>query len=40
VFSNSLGTGPWFDTYLGGVTPSALAPLAQQIEDALKGANP
>jgi phospholipid/cholesterol/gamma-HCH transport system substrate-binding protein len=40
VFSNSLGTGPWFDTYLGGLTPSALAPLTKQISDALKAANP
>lgn len=35
VFSNPLGTGPWFDTYLGG-TASA-AGLRNQIEDALAG---
>jgi len=35
VFSNPLGTGPWFDTYLGGTASGA--GLRQQIEDALKG---
>jgi phospholipid/cholesterol/gamma-HCH transport system substrate-binding protein len=34
VFANSLGTGPWFDTYLGGTTSAA--GLRAQIEDALK----
>ncbi|MCW2752280.1 MAG: transporter substrate-binding protein [Aeromicrobium sp.] len=40
VFSNSLGTGPWFDTYLGGLAGAGTAGLAQQITDALKAANP
>jgi phospholipid/cholesterol/gamma-HCH transport system substrate-binding protein len=35
VFSNPLGTGPWFDTYLGGTASGA--GLKKQIEDALKG---
>ncbi|GAA3525811.1 MCE family protein [Aeromicrobium panaciterrae] len=36
LFSNSLGTGPWFDTYLGG-TASA-AGIRKQLEDAIAGA--
>lgn len=36
VFSNSLGTGPWFDTYLGGTTSGA--GLRKQLEDAIAGA--
>jgi phospholipid/cholesterol/gamma-HCH transport system substrate-binding protein len=35
VFSNPLGTGPWFDTYLGGT--ASVAGLRTQIEDALQG---
>ncbi|MCW2831314.1 MAG: transporter substrate-binding protein [Aeromicrobium sp.] len=35
VFSNSLGTGPWFDTYLGGLTSAS--GLGEQISDALNG---
>ncbi|KRC64807.1 ABC transporter substrate-binding protein [Aeromicrobium sp. Root236] len=35
VFSNSLGTGPWFDTYLGGAASGA--GIRKQIEDALGG---
>jgi phospholipid/cholesterol/gamma-HCH transport system substrate-binding protein len=35
VFSNSLGTGPWFDTYLGGAASGA--GIRKQIEDALQG---
>jgi phospholipid/cholesterol/gamma-HCH transport system substrate-binding protein len=37
VFSNALGTGPWFDTYLGGLDTGGLV---EQITDALKKANP
>jgi phospholipid/cholesterol/gamma-HCH transport system substrate-binding protein len=37
VFANALGTGPWFDTYLGGADTGGLV---NQIQDALKGANP
>lgn len=33
VFSNALGTGPWFDTYLGGTVSGA--GVRQQIKDAL-----
>jgi phospholipid/cholesterol/gamma-HCH transport system substrate-binding protein len=38
VFANALGTGPWFDTYLGGLT--SLGGVPQQLIDALtpKGA--
>lgn len=39
VFSNALGTGPWFDTYLGGIVPGALAPISEQIRAALPGAS-
>jgi len=35
VFSNPLGTGPWFDTYLGGTASGA--GLRDQIENALAG---
>lgn len=35
VFSNPLGTGPWFDTYLGGAASGA--GIRKQIEDALAG---
>jgi phospholipid/cholesterol/gamma-HCH transport system substrate-binding protein len=35
VFANALGTGPWFDNYLGGLNTGGLA---QQIKDALNGA--
>ncbi|MET1038516.1 MAG: hypothetical protein ABW075_09590, partial [Aeromicrobium sp.] len=37
VFTNALGTGPWFDTYLGGVTSlSGLVPsLTEQLREAL-----
>ncbi|KAA1397295.1 MCE family protein [Aeromicrobium ginsengisoli] len=35
VFSNSLGTGPWFDTYLGGA--ASASGIRKQIEDALGG---
>jgi len=35
VFSNSLGTGPWFDNYLGGAASGA--GIRKQIEDALGG---
>jgi phospholipid/cholesterol/gamma-HCH transport system substrate-binding protein len=35
VFANALGTGPWFDTYLGGLVSGA--GVRQQIEDALGG---
>ncbi len=38
VFANALGTGPWFDTYLGGLT--SLSGLGEQLADALRGANP
>jgi phospholipid/cholesterol/gamma-HCH transport system substrate-binding protein len=34
VFSNALGTGPWFDTYLGGLTTAG--GLIPTITDALK----
>jgi phospholipid/cholesterol/gamma-HCH transport system substrate-binding protein len=34
VFSNALGTGPWFDTYLGGLTTAG--GLVPTITDALK----
>lgn len=33
VFANALGTGPWFDTYLGGLPPNL--GLAEQLKDAL-----
>lgn len=36
LFSNSLGTGPWFDTYLGGA--ASAAGLRKQLEDAIAGA--
>jgi phospholipid/cholesterol/gamma-HCH transport system substrate-binding protein len=36
LFSNSLGTGPWFDTYLGGAASGA--GLRKQLEDAIAGA--
>lgn len=36
LFSNALGTGPWFDTYLGGAASGA--GVRKQIEDALAGA--
>jgi phospholipid/cholesterol/gamma-HCH transport system substrate-binding protein len=35
VFANALGTGPWFDTYLGGLVSGS--GVRQQIEDALGG---
>jgi phospholipid/cholesterol/gamma-HCH transport system substrate-binding protein len=37
VFTNALGTGPWFDTYLGGLTSvSGLVPsLTEQLRKAL-----
>lgn len=38
VFSNALGTGPWFDTYLGGLTSAA--GLGEQLNDVLKGLIP
>ncbi len=37
VFSNALGTGPWFDTYLGGLGTGGLAQADH--EDALGGGN-
>lgn len=40
TFSNALGTGPWFDTYLGGLAGAGTSGLAEQITDALKKANP
>lgn len=36
VFSNALGTGPWFDIYLGGLT--SLSGVGEQLADALRGA--
>lgn len=36
VFSNALGTGPWFDTYLGGLT--SLGGLGESLSDQLRGA--
>lgn len=36
VFSSALGTGPWFDTYLGGLT--SLSGLGESISDQLRGA--
>lgn len=36
VFSNALGTGPWFDTYLGGLT--SLSGVGETISDTLKDA--
>jgi phospholipid/cholesterol/gamma-HCH transport system substrate-binding protein len=39
VFANALGTGPWFDTYLGGLT-SVTAGINQQLSDALNGGTP
>ncbi len=36
VFSNPLGTGPWFDTYLGGLNTGGLV---SQIQAALGGGN-
>ncbi|AXT83962.1 ABC transporter substrate-binding protein [Aeromicrobium sp. A1-2] len=39
VFSNALGTGPWFDTFLGGTT-GATAVISQQLQDALRGGTP
>jgi len=38
VFSNALGTGPWFDTYLGGLT--SLSGLIPSLRDQLLGALP
>lgn len=38
VFANSLGTGPWFDTYLGGLTSAA--GLGEQLSDVLTGLAP
>ena len=35
VFANALGTGPWFDTYLGGLNTGGLL---NQITSGLKGA--
>lgn len=35
VFSNALGTGPWFDTYLGGLT--SLGGLGESLTDQLRG---
>nr|MCW2727651.1 transporter substrate-binding protein [Aeromicrobium sp.] len=37
VFSNALGTGPWFDTYLGGLTAlgGIIPSLTEQLEEAL-----
>ncbi|KAA1374761.1 MCE family protein [Aeromicrobium fastidiosum] len=34
VFSNALGTGPWFDTYLGGLT--SLSGLGENLADQLR----
>jgi phospholipid/cholesterol/gamma-HCH transport system substrate-binding protein len=34
VFANALGTGPWFDTYLGGLT--SLSGLGEQLTDAIQ----
>ena len=36
VFSNALGTGPWFDTYLGGLT--SLGGVTESLSDQLRGA--
>jgi phospholipid/cholesterol/gamma-HCH transport system substrate-binding protein len=38
VFTNALGTGPWFDTYLGGLT--SLSGIGEQLSDALTGKTP
>lgn len=35
VFSNALGTGPWFDTYLGGLT--SLGGITESLSDQLRG---
>ena len=35
VFTNALGTGPWFDTYLGGLT--SLSGVGESISDQLRG---
>ncbi|AWB93422.1 MCE family protein [Aeromicrobium chenweiae] len=35
VFANALGTGPWFDTYLGGLTSAA--GLGEQLSEVLRG---
>lgn len=35
VFSNALGTGPWFDSYLGGLT--SLGGLGESLSDQLRG---
>ncbi|MRJ76210.1 MCE family protein [Aeromicrobium sp. SMF47] len=34
VFANALGTGPWFDTYLGGLTSAA--GLGEQLSEVLR----
>jgi phospholipid/cholesterol/gamma-HCH transport system substrate-binding protein len=39
VFANALGTGPWFDTYLGGLT-NVTAGINQQLSAALNGGTP
>lgn len=36
VFSNALGTGPWFDSYLGGLT--SLGGITETLSDQLRGA--
>ncbi|MET0930246.1 MAG: MCE family protein [Aeromicrobium sp.] len=36
VFTNALGTGPWFDTYLGGLT--SLSGVTETLSDQLRGA--
>jgi phospholipid/cholesterol/gamma-HCH transport system substrate-binding protein len=36
VFTNALGTGPWFDTYLGGLT--SLSGVVETISEQLRGA--
>lgn len=38
VFANVLGTGPWFDTYLGGLTSAS--GLGEQLSDAINGLIP
>jgi phospholipid/cholesterol/gamma-HCH transport system substrate-binding protein len=35
VFSNALGTGPWFDSYLGGLT--SLGGIGESLSDQLRG---
>jgi phospholipid/cholesterol/gamma-HCH transport system substrate-binding protein len=36
VFANALGTGPWFDSYLGGLAPPSLAALSKSLSDQLR----